>query len=30
MGIARKDTILKDNRVPGYYWINVFADIVKE
>ncbi len=30
MGTARKDTILKDNRVPGYYWINVFADIVKE
>ena len=30
MGIARKDTILKDNGVPGYYWIKGFADIVKE
>ena len=25
-----KDTILKDNGVPGYYWIKGFADIVKE
>ena len=32
MGTARKDTILKDNGVPGpgYYWIKGFADIVKE
>ena len=28
--IIRKETILKDNGVPGYHWIKGFADIVKE
>ncbi len=30
MGTVRKDTILKDNEVPGYYWIKGFAEIFKD